>query len=751
MSTRIQTHIDWPAFLSRHDMLWQTKPISWDEGVFIGNGLLGAMIYSEEHRDQRHVLRFVLGRTDVTVSREGGAKAFPVRVPIGEIALEMEGWIYQPCEIRIDLWNAEMRAVIPTTKGEIRLRALIHALYPVLAIELDSDEGEQGAEMRWYSYPEVDPILKNADGINLNQYIPEITVERTEEEGTGIGVQSYGKGEGCTTAWKVHNYGRVKERKVECENDVRYRRLCLLTVVNGISSKDREIARHELENVPQEDLTSWIAEHRRWWHDYYPASFISIPDTQLESFYWIQMYKLASATRKDLLPIDNQGPWMTSTPWPGLWFNMNVQMSYSPVYTANRLELGQSLISSLRQHQEQLIRNVDESFRSDSAGLGRSSSYDLNSPVEDEVGNLTWIMHNCWRQYRYSMDEGLLRDFVYPLLRRSICLYMHLLEEGPDGRLHLPPTVSPEYGSFKQLKTPDAHYDLSLLRWGCETLLYAAKRMGIEDPLQARWADILARLTPLPVDHTGYKIGRDLSLEFGHRHFSHLLALFPLHITGNSEEERQLAIRSLRHWIAKEGDLRGFSFTGAASIAAAMGLGGEALAYLRSLMHLIKPNTMYKEAGPVIETPLAGAEAIHDMLLQSWGNIIRVFPAVPETWQEAVFHNLRAEGGFLVSAASKAGQTAFIRIQSLAGEPCRLLTDLAYSEKGFVIEVQGKRVHYILHEDRSIEIMLKSGDEAVLYAADGEEPRVIAPVPAEPGMQHFFGSRKPWRLYGLPK
>ncbi|WP_374954633.1 glycoside hydrolase family 95-like protein, partial [Paenibacillus sp. AR247] len=282
-------------------------------------------------------------------------------------------------------------------------------------------------------------------------------------------------------------------------------------------------------------------------------------------------------------------------------------------------------------------------------------------------------------------------------------------------------------------------------------LLYAAKRMGIEDPLEARWADILARLTPLPVDHTGYKIGRDLSLEFGHRHFSHLLAVFPLHITGNSEEERQLAIRSLRHWIAKEGDLRGFSFTGAASIAAAMGLGDEALAYLRSLMHLIKPNTMYKEAGPVIETPLAGAEAIHDMLLQSWGNIIRVFPAVPETWQEAVFHNLRAEGGFLVSAVSKAGQTTFIRIQSLAGEPCRLLTDLAHSEQGFVIEVQGKRAHYILHEDRSIEIMLKSGDEAVLYAADGEEPREIAPVPAEPGMQHFFGSRKPWRLYGLLK
>ena len=102
-------------------------------------------------------------------------------------------------------------------------------------------------------------------------------------------------------------------------------------------------------------------------------------------------------------------------------------------------------------------------------------------------------------------------------------------------------------------------------------------------------------------------------MEFGHRHFSHMLAAFPLHIVGETEEEKELILRSLRHWIGLEGDLRGFSFTGAASIATKLGLGDETLAYLRSLMHLIKPNTMYKEAGPVIETPLAGAESIHDI------------------------------------------------------------------------------------------------------------------------------------------
>ena len=751
MSSYIQTNINWPSFLSHHDMLWKARPMSWDEGVFIGNGLLGAMIYSEEHKAKRHVLRFVLGRTDVTAMREGGIRNFPVRVPIGELALEMEGWIYQPCEIRLDLWNAEMRAVVPTTKGEVRIRAFFHALSPVLSIEFDTDDGESGAQVKWYPYPEVDAILKNSDGINLNQYIPETTIQRTEEQGMTFGVQSYGHGEGCTTAWIVHNLGQTDEHKSDAEDKKWNRHLCLLTVINGVTMEAKEMARNELEGVSVSGSawTSWISTHRQWWHDYYPSSFISIPDMQLESFYWIQMYKLASATRKDLLPIDNQGPWLTSTPWPGLWFNMNVQMSYSPVYTANRLELGQSLISSLQQHQEQLIHNVPVSFRSDSAGLGRSSSYDLNSPIEDEVGNLTWLMHNCWRQYRYSMDEDMLRDFVYPLLRRSICLYMHLLEEGTDGRLHLPPMVSPEYGSFKQLTTPNTHYDLSLLIWGCETLLYASERLGIQDPLQDRWNDILTRLTPLPVNHTGYKIGSELSLEFGHRHFSHLLAAFPLHIVGNSDEDRELIMRSLRHWIGMEGDLRGFSFTGAASIAATLGLGDEALGYLRSLMHLIKPNTMYKEAGPVIETPLAGAEAIQDMLLQSWGDLIRVFPAVPEEWQEAVFHNLRTEGGFLVSAVREAGRTVLIRIHSLAGEPCRMITDLTSTDQGFTVEVGGKTSEYYMQEDGSIDIMLKSGEEAILYAV-GSKP-IIAPIPTHSTTFNIFGGRKPWRLYGFPK
>jgi len=86
---------------------------------------------------------------------------------------------------------------------------------------------------------------------------------------------------------------------------------------------------------------------------------------------------------------------------------------------------------------------------------------------------------------------------------------------------------------------------------------------------------------------------------------------------------------------------------------------------------------MYLEGGgPVIESPLSAVESIDYMMLQSWGDAIRVFPAMPSAWPDAEFHHLRTEGAFLVSARWEAGKTQWIRIQSLAGEPLVLQTDL---------------------------------------------------------------------------
>ena len=103
-------------------------------------------------------------------------------------------------------WNYGTRSSGGYTdyEGEVRIRALVHALAPLLVLELDADEGERHAKLKWYAYPEVDPILKNADGINLNQYIPDTTVQHIESGEVSIGIQEYGSGDGRTTAWITH-------------------------------------------------------------------------------------------------------------------------------------------------------------------------------------------------------------------------------------------------------------------------------------------------------------------------------------------------------------------------------------------------------------------------------------------------------------------------------------------------------------------------------------------------------------------
>jgi alpha-L-fucosidase 2 len=55
------------------------------------------------------------------------------------------------------------------------------------------------------------------------------------------------------------------------------------------------------------------------------------------------------------------------------------------------------------------------------------------------------------------------------------------------------------------------------------------------------------------------------------------------------------------------------------------------------------------------------------MLLQSHRGLLRLFPALPATWNDVAFRTLRAEGAFLVSAERQNGRTARAEVSAEAG------------------------------------------------------------------------------------
>jgi alpha-L-fucosidase 2 len=724
--------VNWETFLARHDLTWDRIPRTWDSGAFIGNGLVGSMIYAE----QTNALQWDVGRSDVCDRGD--------RIAIGRFTLTFPGPVTG--DMRLDLWNAEARGTLHSGGRDISWRSFTHTERPVTIIDLAQPKGQSPVNLAFAHEPAV-----AARAQFRGESIPPETMNPEPAYGETAGVQwclqRFKAGGGYAVAWTSHNTG---------DHQVFY--FTVDYTADGTPTAAKAVA--NIQAAAASPMADLVTSHRAWWHAYYPESFLSIPDTRMESFYWIQMYKLASATRADRPAIDLMGPWFHRTPWPHIWWNLNIQLTYWPVYTANRLELGESFVRLIDDHRENLINNVPEAWRVDSAAIGRSSPYDCRRgvsgrPGNEERGDLTWALHDYWLQYRYSGDEKLLRDGLYPMLKRSIGFYLHLLAPGADGKLHLPVSESPEYPKTAS----DTNYDLALLRWGLNTLLAANERLGLKDPLADKWRDTLARLTPFPIDENGFMIGAGVPFAQSHRHFSHLFALYPLHLMDpQSPADRPLLEKSLDHWQSNKSALRGYSFTGAGAMCAWLGRNNDIVKNLDQLLEFregksgarfaAKANTMYTEAGPVIETPLACAASIHEILLQSWsmetfGTHIRVFPAVPDAWKDVSFDRLRAEGAFEVSAVRKDGRTRFVQIKSLAGAPCRVTTGLAEP----ITASGGREFQVRTEKDRNgarvTTIDLQKGETVLLTSAKDEASDVdIAPVPAQHGRENFFGSPK---------
>jgi hypothetical protein len=329
---------------------------------------------------------------------------------------------------------------------------------------------------------------------------------------------------------------------------------------------------------------------------------------------------------------------------------------------------------------------------------------------------------------------------LYPLLKRSINYYRHLLYEGKDGKLHLPPTYSPEYTQVEKAY-PDCNYDLSLLRWGCKTLLSINEEFNLNDPLAVEWKKILQNLTDYPKDEaTGFTIGLNVPLLVSHRHFSHLMMIYPLRVLKpDNAANRKLIEKSLAHWTGLEGALAGYTFTGAASISALLHKGNDALNYLNGLLDkFTPPNTFYREGGtiPVIETPLSAVTSVNEMMLQSYDGEIHVFPAMPDAWKEATYRDLRTEGAFLVTAKRARGKTVYIKINSLAGGSFKLSIDS--EETGYRLnKTEGTKA--VKNGDGTWEIFIPKGKFIEFFGSSLKEDRIIEPVAAQKDKLNFYG------------
>lgn len=725
------TKVDWPVFLAQHALHFRELPTGWKDSPHFGNAMLASMLYI---KDGRFILEIF--RSDVTDHRDetyGWTAYSRPHLCIGWFTLETTG-APTGCSLRQDLWNAELTGTITTDKGTLSIRHFVHAEEMAIVTELTATGDEVLPEWTWHPYPawtsrpgyptndEKLELFAKKYGSHYKETLKPLTPNpdgRLEtSDDIQVWVQDLLIGGQYATAWASQVVAGTQR-----------------TVISIANSYPESSAADEAARVVETSFRHSMSElaegHRKWWHDYYPLSYVELPAKDLESLYWQTIYRYACNSRSGRFYIDTAGIWYQPSPWAYTTHDWNTQSSHWGVYTANRLDQGAEIVNRLHAAQDTLAANVlPEEWQEDSAFLHLSTVADMrgsrNSDMRyyDCLGCLPWLLHNAWWQYRYSMDDAMLRDTIYPLLKRSINFYFHTMWEDDDGRLHLQPTYSPETGVVD-----DANFDLALCKWGCHILLKTCKRLGIDDPLIPRWQEAIEKLIDFPVDERGFMLGSNATAPHNHRHLSHLMMIYPLFLA-NIDQPGVIDLLSTS--LAEAHDATGGANgeplnnvamvqTHAGPMAAAIGKGDRAMTGLRQIQSELEPNGLWGCGGnPCIESTLGLATIVQDMLLQSWSDPaldapgpIRVFPALPSEWQDKTieFHHLRAEGAFLLSARREGGATQWIRIKSLAGEPCRIKTDMPSP----ACKINDKDVDASQAPAGLLTLPLKQGDEAVLY------------------------------------
>lgn len=751
----VRLKVNWSTFLAKQDLLWDNLPEDYFAGAFVGNGLLGTILFKDDQLP--NTLRFEIGRTDVYDHRTLTSSAYETsRLPIGQGLLRPVGNITK-VQLRTDLWNAEIRGDLTTTAGTIHFRCFVPSGEELIVLDLKTTGEEKGAvfSFRPQLAQSARYIAKRAIGLEKNVPYEQNPIFQIEHKsGMEVVTQTLLMGDDYATAWTTKNNPDASKTiyLTVANRWGKYRRPGAGSAIDAIATIKAALRKPEAE---MERI------HRDWWHQYYPSSFVNIPDARLESFYWIQMYKLASATHPGRPVIDLLGPWFKPTSWPLLWMNLNVQLTYYTLGITNHTDLEANLYQLLERHKDQMIQNVPKAFQNDCAGIRNPVGYDdLYAPLflSDDPNNkqelniivLPWLMQMYYLYNRRIMDDSALKYHVYPLMRRAFNVYKRILYKGEDGLYHIPYTYSDEYGNAKETSL-----NIALARWGFTTLIETAEKLHIQDSLLPVWKNQLANMADYQTDANGIMVGKDLPFAKPHRHYSHLFAIFPLYTMNIDKDPGRLPLmeKSIEHYTALDGDNCIYKFSGASSLWAALQKGDSALYWLnRSLALLprfgvppapsriptLTRNTMYSEReNPTFESPISASRSILDMLLQSWGDKIRIFPAMPSDWNEASFYQLRTEGAFLVSAKRVGGRTVFIHIKSLAGAPCVIQTDLAPSVKIFGISSGKMKV-----EGNTIRLSLKKGEEAILYSGEKPTDFSISQITNQTGTENFWGVHK---------
>lgn len=741
---------------SENDLQFDDLAKSWDEGMPMGNAIIGANVWQKEGN-----LRIALDRIDLwdlrPIDSLGGNN-----FKFSWVKEQLDKGTYHHVQKKLDEPYDRLPAPskIPGAAIEFNIRPLgeISSNRLYLKNGLLEVKWKNGATFQSFVHA-TEPVGWFVFYGVTEEMIPNLIAPRyqaleeiaTSDPVTGQDIRrlGYTQGEIKTTPNRI-TYHQPGYNNDYYDVDLVYTfKNNVLTGSWSLSSSisDRKQQNETLKtagavqsvnNAVRAGLHKQYKTHNEWWNAFWDRSSIQIPNKVIERQYYNELYKFGCSSRENSAIIPLQSVWTADNgllpPWKGdVHHDLNTELSYWPAYAGNLCDIGMSFINTLWQQREVNRRYTKTYFGVEGLnvpGVATLTGEPMGGWIQYAMSPTVsaWLAQHFYLHWQFTMDEQFLKSKGYPYVREVAVFLENITALNENKERVLPISSSPEIfdNSPQAWFRTMTNYDLALI-WGAFDIAAQMATAVGQKQEAAHWTQLKHELPDFELDQTGaLMFAKEFAYDNSHRHFSNAIGIMPLSVFDitRSEKERKIVEATISRLDQQGSDYWvGYSFSWLANMKArAFDAKGteEALQTFASCFVLrngFHANGDQSKSGKsaftyrpfTLEGNFAFAAGVQEMLLQSHTGVVRIFPAVPEDWQDISFNKLRARGAFLVSASKKGGIVQSVSLNPEVGGILRLENPFADRDAvitgGKVINCQNNV--YTIQTQKGNQIILK--------------------------------------------
>lgn len=733
---------------------YETFAQQWNECLALGNGFLGAMIsgksnmeeiylnedsywyggyrnrnnqYAKKHLDE---IRELILKEEIPKAEKLSLMALSATpqcqrhyLPSGKIDISFDLGEYKNYSRSLDLSTAVAKTEFEV--GEVLFKREYFASYPsnVIAIKLSvNKQNSMNFSIRNSAQRYVeknycqgdDTVISTAysggvGGVNLVNIFKLVTDGETLGIGETISVQN------ATTAY-IYISSATTFRH---ENPKEY---CEKTIENAVNKGyDYLLSEHikdysALFSTMSLDLTSATS----W--ETTDKLLANLDDRQtlnqlIETYFNFGRYLLISCSRKGSLPANLQGIWNKEPlpPWDSKYtININTEMNYWPAEILNLSSCHEPLFALLKR----MLPNGEETAKQMYGCKGFVAHHNTDiwadtAPQDCTTGSTIWLMGAAWLcthiidRFEFTCDLEFAKQH-FELLKKA-CEFILDFQFEHEGKLITCPSSSPEnrYVLPNGQRTNlcySAAMDNQIILTLFSGTISIVQKLNIEPDFAKTLKETIAKM-PNPVALG--KDGRVLEwqkeykeADEGHRHISHLFALYPSNLIGDDEKLLEAAQKTIERRLANGGGHTGWSAAWIINMWARLKQTDKFYDSLRKLLENLTLSNLFDKHPPLsansvrfkgndppfqIDGNFGAIAGIGEALIQSHNGYLQLLPCLPKQWQEGSVKGICARGNLILDIYWENGKLKNALVQSKNSDSTKVC--IKYKNKEKIINV----------------------------------------------------------------